>query len=547
MVECSSRSLSWNCRLDSHEYASCFFRELLLLCFCRKPANGGVIENFKSYLNDEGIKMHITGIKIRNSLITDNVIGIRYGVWNTGVELENTVIKGYSDVAEFQKGQTCAKGLGIRPSINNCLTCGEDNMKFTNVTFTKFNCGKRTIEPYFDSRNDHANDGMGHPIQATNTVITNSDESTKPYFDCGSWSSNAYMEDIDGTLGPQGMGPGFIVRNVEQMTAFAASSCSALPYGNGCSAFCENACLRMVEIKPASNAAIKLVLTDGVATSTFSPNKFGNFIVVVPAGTYNGHFLDANDVELVSQRPTVVAHKAPLCSTYVSESDFVFQSDAPSSAPTEFPTNSMAPSPSPTSTSAPTESPTTYCEGAYPVGKNWVSNSNMDINTSGYSGWSSVIFHYTPGYNSTGAVMMDRRSSTDTSLQARSAIRKGISTGCLIPGMTFSITFKAKLINPTNPTAVIDCDPTNDWMQCPALRIRARNTIINGWYPGVDKGYLGFSTWTPGEWNSFEKIWTVPANWIGPYNWFLLDIIAGRNYAAGEAMLIVDDLEMKLV
>ena len=148
-----------------------FFHELLLLRFYRIPANGGVIENFKSYLNDEGIKMHITGVKIRNSLIADNVIGIRYGVWNTGVELENTVIKGYSDVAEFQKGQSCAKGLGIRPSINNCLTCGEDNMKFTNVTFTKFNCGKRTIEPYFDSRNDHASDGMGHPIQATNTQI----------------------------------------------------------------------------------------------------------------------------------------------------------------------------------------------------------------------------------------------------------------------------------------------------------------------------------------------------------------------------------------
>ena len=120
--------------------------------------------------------------------------------------------------------------------------------------------------------------------------------------------------------------------------------------------------------------------------------------------------------------------------------------------------------------------------------------------------------------------MIDRNSSTDTSLHvARSAIRKGTSNWLFdIPGMTFSIPFKGKLINPTKSR--------NDVHR---LWIRPRIVLHYGFEQGIptsmagtllefDQGYLGFSTTVVGsqvKWIEFirKDLWTVPNNWIGHY------------------------------
>ena len=111
------------------------------------------MDNLKAYKNGEGFKHHISGnFVIKNSLIAENGIGMRHGVWNTGLHLEITVFQGFTDDSQNRKNWKCPNGDGIRPSYNTALSGSEDAVKLTNVTFSKYMCGKRSIVPYYDSR-----------------------------------------------------------------------------------------------------------------------------------------------------------------------------------------------------------------------------------------------------------------------------------------------------------------------------------------------------------------------------------------------------------
>lgn len=271
--------------------------------------------------------MHISGnFVVSKSLIADNIIGIRYGAWNTGVTVKDTLIIANTDDAKLRKQKSCPiTNVGIRPSFNvNPNDGGQIRLK--NVTFAEFTCGKKTIQPYYDSRLWAK--GMGDPLKSIDVSIVNSGQNSKPYFECGlAYSEDAFMEDNNGVLGPNGSGKGFMIKSNNKVKAFLPEGqCKTLQYGGKCSKFCENVCLRMVRISPSTDTDIisQLILTDGTRTQSYTANEYGSFFLVLPSGQFHGHFIDNAGNAILPINVGVKVYKAPLCNDYVKSSSFTF-------------------------------------------------------------------------------------------------------------------------------------------------------------------------------------------------------------------------------
>ncbi len=100
----------------------------------RKPSSPGLIDNFTSFKNEEGIKCHICGnYRVSNSLFAENNYGMRHGVGNTGVEIAASTFLGYTDDSESRKGRTTPNGIAVRTSYNTGFFNGDAAMSFTNV------------------------------------------------------------------------------------------------------------------------------------------------------------------------------------------------------------------------------------------------------------------------------------------------------------------------------------------------------------------------------------------------------------------------------
>jgi len=314
-----------------------------------QPEQPAVMENFKTYNNNEGFKFHITGnLKLKNTVIANNRLGIRHGVWNSGVTLEDSRIIALSKdyKIRFGKPHPLVGAIGIRASMND-KPSRYTQIVLNNVTFSDFTSNSNTIVFYNDNRLE---DDMGDPMQATNVVIFNSDEANKPKLDyCDSFFNNWFMEDFDGTLGPETKGPGFLVRDHGRTKVFLPEdSCEALPYGEaGCATFCEGVCLRLVHLMPTGIRTIentdfdKLQLTDlNTGTShQYSLTEKGKAIVTLPNGQYDADFIDEDGNSLTVDTVEIEAFRKPRCENYVTESDFTFRNTgSPTANPTASPT-----------------------------------------------------------------------------------------------------------------------------------------------------------------------------------------------------------------
>lgn len=319
-----------------------------------KPTNGGVLDNLKIYKNPEmGFKFHITGnVRITNSLFADNGHHILSGVWNERVTFENTVLDSLSQDMQQRLGRTCpisTSKAAIKHAYNNDIA--KSTLTLTDVIFKNNICGK----DMFQFHNDSPRQGprsMGVPVQVTGTTLVNVNENSKPHFNCDYAARDTFLEDVDGVLGPTSSAgvPGFIVRNEPHMLAFIPQdSCSVISYsGNDCSAFCEGACLRQVAIKPVfadgqTFTNLQLRLTDETDEYTYSSSDYVDFRVVLPKRQFHGTFFDSTGVEMIASSVSVTAYQEPLCSDFVTESDFVFPTNEPTSTPTASPTVSGAP------------------------------------------------------------------------------------------------------------------------------------------------------------------------------------------------------------
>jgi len=318
------------------------------------PGEPAYWDDLRIYRNYEGFKFHITGnLTVRNALIADNENGVRYGVWNQGVTFEDTLFVGASADRQLRVGVTCPRywDHGIKATMNMKPDVHQ-NIALKNVTFSDYNCGARTIYVFDDGRQQ---DDMGDPLRAHDVRFVDTDESSRPKMDyCDESEFDLwFMEDADGTMGPNGKGPGFFVRDNGIVDAFLPeNSCDPMPYGEeGCAAFCEDVCLRLVHVAPSGRYDPDLVLvlrltessTGAEADYPVDGGKDGDrAIAVLPAGDYAGEFFDAETgiSVTVDDDVDVLTFAEPRCGDpFDGSTDVVFRNvAAPTEAPTFHPT-----------------------------------------------------------------------------------------------------------------------------------------------------------------------------------------------------------------
>lgn len=302
------------------------------------PTEPAVMENVKVYNNDEGMKFHITGnLTFTKALLSDNKVSVRYGVWNKGIDFEDSLFIGLSQDQTLRRGKTCPPGwYGIRASMNGSPGGGYKNFALKNVVFDNFVCGTKSIAFYKDRRLGH---DMGDPVRFENVTIINSEYKNRPRLhNCGPNYQNWFVEDYDGTIGPDSKGRGFLIRDNDRTKAFMPeSACEALSYDDSdCTAFCEDVCLRLVHLKPTGTVTIantnidKLQLTDvnTLQSKTYTLDRWGKAIVTLPGGHYDGEFLDSNGNPVTLDRVDILTFREPRCSNFVTESDFTFSNTA---------------------------------------------------------------------------------------------------------------------------------------------------------------------------------------------------------------------------
>ncbi len=332
MKDVNGDQLNEDSFMDNSAHSS--FRGLVTYKKGWKPENPAVIKNFKSYNNNEGAKFHITGnLSLRNALFSDNKFSVRYGVWNSGVTIEDSKFIGLSKDQELRMGKSCppSHGHGIRASMNNYPN-RYGGLALKDVEFSNFICNTRSISYYKDNR---LADAMGDPVQAENVNFVNTSDKNRPRLNaCGDEAYDMwFQEDFDETLGPTKKGQGFLVRERHVTTAFLPEgSCESLPDFDSCTTFCEDVCLRLVHLKATgsitySNTDIqKLQLTNptsGVSQS-YGLNQWGKAVVLLPSGQYNGEFLDSAGNSVALDTVEIEAYRTPRCSDYVTETDISF-------------------------------------------------------------------------------------------------------------------------------------------------------------------------------------------------------------------------------
>ena len=320
-----------------------------------RPTEPNFVSNFVSFFNQEGAKFHITGdVTFRNALFADNKLGVRYGAWNRGTTFEDSVIM----LSQPMKGYT-----GIDATFNN-KAWEHKNIVLKNFIFRNF-ATSATMKFYAHNLME---DDMGDPVHAYNVTLENCDENSLPELDdCGPIYQNFFMEDFDGTLGPNTMGPGFLIRDNDRVKAFLPEdSCMAMTNGKeGCAAFCEGVCIRLVRLTPSTPSGDlhelrnydMLQLTDTATGKSheYSLSKERQAWVVLPASQYIGEFLDDDGDPIDGYDVQVDVFADPRCSDFVTEADFVFPNSLP---PTNAPTTRSP-------TESPTIEPTRYFDKSY--------------------------------------------------------------------------------------------------------------------------------------------------------------------------------------
>jgi len=314
-----------------------------------KPINPGVIDGFISYNNKEGAKFHITGnIVLTNFLFLDNVLNIRYGAWNDGIVLENSSIVALSQDNQRRRGKTCSWDIGIEATFNDRpVRMGQ--LVLHNVSFVNFVCNARILK---HRAHNLMEDDMGDPFQYKDVVIIDSEEDTKPTFDCdNSHWQNVFMEDSEGVFGPAGKGAGFLIQNNDRMKTFLPDdACEVLPYDDKdqCTAFCAGICIRLVHLLPVGRSSkigykvLKLTHSATGKEHTFTVLENGKAILVLPPGQYEGDYIDVNGDSMALDTVDVQTFRAPKCDDFTLE--ITFPTMPPTVVPTAVPTKTASPS-----------------------------------------------------------------------------------------------------------------------------------------------------------------------------------------------------------
>lgn len=272
------------------------------------PTTASVISNFRAYRNrGSGVALQNTkNINLENVIVADNSIGINI-ILSESIKVSNARVEGYSEsfkdkadaqgLARFCWGQSGPLyGVSIHPNTQNVHGVGAT---LEDVTFSRFRDDLGCIGSAGIVIGDDAEDKT---FSATTNFVRvglaeDADENDNLISACA--ATNAVIHDVkindDGSLNPDGTGPGYIVSDNAVMTSIAGI---CAPIEGTCLQYCYGQCLRKVQIGLDTENTEDYVLevddgsgvtsfiqgtVSGVAGDSWAERRF--YVLDAPVGT----------------------------------------------------------------------------------------------------------------------------------------------------------------------------------------------------------------------------------------------------------------------
>lgn len=309
-----------------------------------EPSEVSIFESIVAYKNRRaGVLIHGNlNVIVRDAIMADNNFCARYFFNPPGSNLlTNSTCIGKSQDVRNRDGNACHPKNewlsieGVRFAYNE-LEGGA--MVLANVHFQGFDdigpcqTGEWAAQAlYAHGFPNHAVLGSHTSMDVTPRMTGLTFESVTNRFDippvlADTGVENIYVEDIDGTIGPDGRGPGFFVQDNTDMKAFLPP-CVPLPPNpsnawTSRAVFCEHVCLRKLLIKAHGDArTIVVEEVGGIGlTHSFGKNDVTRrFDPVLPAGSYRIAFLDADGTPFRPPSMVMTLGEAPQCEDHITE------------------------------------------------------------------------------------------------------------------------------------------------------------------------------------------------------------------------------------
>lgn len=316
-----------------------------------KPLQEFTFYNTRAYKNfDHGIFIHgVQKMTLDGGVFADNKVGVRN--FNDRTIFKNLEFIVTSDLVRKRNPGNCDSRAGIQQRINPGW--GEGSI-LENVTFSGMNegydCGQKGFEFYhllgpkrFIGKAFLSGISLGSESDLKDLVVIDCRWKEDPYN-----IENIIIEDPDGTVGLTGL-PGFYVSDSVSAKAFITSA-TCVPHPRGCAEYCNDVCLRTVEVKTDARGAncfnYTMRVSDGSTSFDYplhfdqSDDGIHSFEAILPNGQYEISFYDQNGILDEAIEPDDVKielGQEPQCANHLVDSDVLLKTRAPTPQPTTLP------------------------------------------------------------------------------------------------------------------------------------------------------------------------------------------------------------------
>ena len=304
--------------------------------------------NTRAYKNaDHGIFIHgVQKMTLDGGVFADNKIGVRN--FNDRTIFKNLEFIVTSDLVRERNPNNCDFVAGIQQRINPGW--GQGSI-LQNVTFSGINkgvdCGQKGFEFYHLLGPKRF---IGKPFLSGVSMGPGSEREDLVVMDC-SWKEDPYnieniiVEDPDGTVGLTGS-PGFYVSDSLAAKAFITGA-TCIPHPRGCAEYCNDVCLRNVEVKTDACGAhcfnYTMRVSDGLTSFDYplhidqSDDNKHSFEAVLPKGVYEISFYNQDgtlDDAIELEDVQIKLGQEPQCPNHLVHSDILLKTKAPTPYPT---------------------------------------------------------------------------------------------------------------------------------------------------------------------------------------------------------------------
>jgi hypothetical protein len=316
-----------------------------------KPLEEFTFYNTRAYKNNEhGIFIHgVEKMTLDGGVFADNKVGVRN--FNDRTIFRNLELIVTSDLVRERNPDYCDSRAGIQQRINPGWGQGSvlENVTFSGIN-EGFDCGQKGFEFYhllgpkrFIGKSFLSGVSMGQESDRGDLVVMDCRWKEDPYN-----IENIIVEDPDGTIGLTGL-PGFYVSDSLVAKAFIAEA-TCVPHPRGCADYCNDVCLRNVEVKTVACGAhcfnYTMRVSDGLTSFDYplhidqSDDLKHSFEAVLPEGVYEISFYNQDGILDDAIEPddvTITLGEEPQCANHLVYSDIRLKTKAPTPNPTTVP------------------------------------------------------------------------------------------------------------------------------------------------------------------------------------------------------------------